>query len=47
MAERPRHNPYTSEKAGRQAQGKRLVIVIGLLAGAIFALLLRRYMGWQ
>ena len=47
MAERPRHNFYPSEKAHQAAKAKRLVIVIGLLAGAVFALVLRRYMGWQ
>ncbi len=46
MAERPEHNPYASETARQWAITKRLVIVIGLLAGAVFALLLRRYMGW-
>ncbi len=34
------------DPTSRQAATKRLVIVIGLLAGAIFALLLRRYLGW-
>jgi hypothetical protein len=47
MAERPEHSPYPSEKARQGAIAKRLVVVIGLLAGAVFALLLRRYMGWR
>jgi hypothetical protein len=46
MAERPDHNPYPSERARQSAITKRLVVIIGLLAGAVFALFLRRYMGW-
>jgi hypothetical protein len=45
MAERPEPNPYASETARQRAITKRLVIVIGLLAGAVVALLVRRYMG--
>jgi hypothetical protein len=46
MPERPEHNSYATEAARQQAITKRLVIVIGLLAGAVFALLLRRYLSW-
>jgi hypothetical protein len=46
MAERPEHNPYSSEMARQGAITKRLVVVIGLLASVLGALLVRRYMGW-
>ena len=45
MVEPPTRDPFALESARQRAITKRLVIVIGLLAGAVFALLLRRYMG--
>jgi hypothetical protein len=47
MVKRPEDDPYPSEEARQRAITARLVIVIGLLAGAVFALLLRRYMGGE
>ena len=47
MGDRPEHDPYPIETRRQMPITKRLVIVIGLLAGAVLALLLRRYMGWQ
>jgi hypothetical protein len=46
VAELPEHKPYASEKARQFAITKRLVIVIGILGGAVVALILRRYFGW-
>jgi len=46
VAERPKHNPYASERARQSAITKRLVVIVAFLGGIVGALLLRRYMGW-
>ncbi len=45
MTERPEENPYPTEAARQSANTKRLVIIIGILGGAVVALVLRRYSG--
>jgi hypothetical protein len=46
MRERPDQKPYPTEKARQRALTKRLVIVIGVLLGAIAGLLIARSSGW-
>jgi hypothetical protein len=45
MAERPEHNPYSSEATHQGAITKCLVVVIAMLIGAFGALLWRRFGG--
>jgi uncharacterized membrane protein YoaK (UPF0700 family) len=45
MRERPDEKPYPAEKARQRAMTKRLVIVIGLLLGAIVGVLIARSWG--
>lgn len=45
MRERPDEKPYPAEKARQRALTKRLVVVIGLLLGAIVGVLIARSWG--
>ena len=45
MTERDPHNPYPSEAAGQRAKTVRLVILLAALAGVVFGLLIKRWLG--
>ncbi len=45
MSNGPEHRPHTTETARQRAITRAQVNLIGLLAGAVLALVLRRYLG--